>query len=152
AHAERANSLSRCGRHAEAFQDWERALALCDASGKDAIRVDRSAGLARQGDHAGATAEAANLAATQAASGPVLHRLASVYSLAGRAARQDSQLSAGDQDKLADQYATRAIEILSQAAATDYYQDAGNVATLKTDRDFEPLQSRADFQRLLEKL
>jgi hypothetical protein len=58
-------------------------------------------------------------------------------------------LSQAEQDKLAEQYACRAVELLRKAQAAGVFKDAGTVEHLKTDTKLQSLRSRQEFQKLL---
>src|SRR5262249_16043000 len=60
----RARSLTALGRHPEALAEWDRALALTDATDRARIRAGRAIAVARAGDRSRALAEAEELAGT----------------------------------------------------------------------------------------
>jgi hypothetical protein len=85
------------------------------------------------------------------------HDLASAYGNLGRlryvtgrpaAARKNGRLSQPSREKLAEQNAVRAVELLKQAHAAGYFKDAANAELLKTNKDLDPLRARADFSQL----
>jgi hypothetical protein len=84
--------------------------------------------------------------------GSVLYDLARAVSLASAAARVDGKLPGAQKDRLARQYASRAVALLSRAWAAGLFRNAGPVADLKKDTDFDPLRDRADFRKLLAEL
>jgi serine/threonine protein kinase/tetratricopeptide (TPR) repeat protein len=140
-HWGRAIALDKLGRHADAVKDWDRALALnARPQSQSMFRWQRAYSLARAGEHARAVAEANALADAKEATGNTLYNLACVCALAAAAV--------GDDAKLQDQYAARAVELLRQAVAKGY-KDAAHA---KQDKDLDALHSRSDFEKLLAEL
>jgi tetratricopeptide (TPR) repeat protein/tRNA A-37 threonylcarbamoyl transferase component Bud32 len=72
-----------------------------------------------------------------------------IYSLAARAVVNDMKLSPTERDKLAEQYAGVAVELLRRAHAGGYFNDPAKVDDLKKGSDLDPLRSRQDFTKLL---
>jgi hypothetical protein len=75
------------------------------------------------------------------------YNLACVYSLSAAAALKDARLAPAERDKLAEQYAARAVALMAQ-----HYQagiNASQLAGVKQDPDLQPLRGRADSQKLL---
>jgi serine/threonine protein kinase/tetratricopeptide (TPR) repeat protein len=136
----RAETLVVLGRNAEALKDWDRGLELADGGVRNAYRLNRAWTLARLEEHARATAESDALTESPNAPAAVFYVAACIYSLSAAAARAD--------DKLADRYATRAVELLRQAFAKGFR----DVDLLKKARDLEPLRQRKDFQKLLKEM
>jgi uncharacterized protein YciW len=133
--------LGQLARHAEAAQDWGRALELNDEPHRLAeFREQRALSLARAGKDAQAVAAADELAETKGASEDTLCGCARVCALAAAAVEGDPELQA--------QYAARAVELLRQASARGYK----DIARLKDDPDLGALRSRPDFHRLLGQL
>jgi tetratricopeptide (TPR) repeat protein len=139
------------GRRAyqDALVHWERALKFADAQNVNSLRLRRAITLAHLGEHASATAEAAEVL-----QGGFSHPLnaARVLSLSSAAVRQDAKLSESEQNRLAQQYARRAVDLLSQAQKAGYFDNPASVNRLKKDTDLEPLRSRDDFVKLVTEL
>jgi hypothetical protein len=130
-------------RHAEAVQDWERALELDDDTFRSVLQIGRAISQAHlRGDHGRALAEAAALA--QDGDGPRLEGLARLCSLASAAVAGD-KLQADETTKLQEQYACQAVQLLRQAAGKGHRDRL----YLKEGTDLAPLRRRADFQQLL---
>jgi len=136
----RALALAQLHRYADSLKDWDRAIELHEGPKRLTIRSLRALALAGVGDHVQATREADEVAAAKEATGPLLHDIACVFSLASRAVKDDA--------KLKESYATRAVELLQQAVQKGY-QD---VAHMKKDTDLDPLRQREDFQKLIREL
>jgi serine/threonine-protein kinase len=147
-HRGRARSLTALGRYREALADWDQALELDDGSARRAIRVYRALALAHTGQHDRAMAEVQDLAQDKALTPTDLYNLACAAALAADSARQDGRLSPPTREKLAEQNALRAVELLKQAHAAGFFKDPAHVELLKTDKDLDPLRARADFQQL----
>jgi len=71
------------------------------------------------------------------------------HALSATAVLKDTELAAGERDRLADQYATRAVELLSRAKARGYFSSANARDELDTAPELAPLRSRPDFQKLV---
>jgi hypothetical protein len=136
-------------QHPEALADWNLALALDTGEFRFAVRAGSAVTRARLGEHAPAMAEAADLAKAPKLSGKALYNLARVFALAAGAARQDGRLAAVDREKLAADYAPRAVELLRRAHKAGHFKAPEPLQSLKQDSDFEPLRSDAGFKGLL---
>jgi serine/threonine-protein kinase len=143
AHQGRAEALTQLGRHAQALEEWDRALAFKTGSARDELRLHRAFTLARLGEHARAAREADDLSQGKEQTGTTLYNLACVYALSSAAA---------EPDKAALQYAARAVALLAKAHAVGFFDDPANVAHVKKDSDLDPLRSRDDFQKLVREL
>ncbi len=138
AHWGRGVVLGELARHAEAVQDFDRALAVNTVPEEAALfRLGRAESLARAGDHAKALAEANILAESTDAIDATFHDLACICAAAAAAVKDDA--------KLQDQYAARAVELLRQAIAKGYK----DIEHLKKDDDLKVLREREDFKKLL---
>ena len=65
------------------------------------------------------------------------------------AIRRDASLPPSERDKLTEEYATRAVELLTKARTTGFFKDRAKVEHLKEDTDLDPLRFRSDFRQLL---
>jgi serine/threonine-protein kinase len=145
----RAEALTKLGRYAEAVQNLDRALTFYRGHAHPEFRLDRAVALARAGDHGRATAEAIDLARDTSLAAKVLFRLASVFSLSAAAARQDVKLTRSDRNRLGDEFAGRAMDLLARMRTAADFKPANFLKDLRLDKDFEPVRVRADFQKLL---
>jgi serine/threonine-protein kinase len=144
----RAIELGQLGRHAEASADWERALALTEASQRPRLGVRPALALARSGDHEHAVAEADALAKGKDNTSTMLYDLLRVYSLSIAAVRKDDGRIPAERHKAEERYAERAIELLGAARAAGHFKEAKELEGLKKDADFDALRQRADFKKL----
>jgi tetratricopeptide (TPR) repeat protein len=151
AHARRgrAEAHGQQGHHAEALKDWEEALVLDDGSCRQEMRAGRATTLARMDDHAQAVEEAKALSGQTPRTPRVLFGLACAYAAAAGAAGHDGKLSTAERDRLAAEYAARAVELLSKADKAGLFQDPGTIEDLKQESALDPLRSRDDFRKLL---
>src|SRR5262249_29851207 len=117
AYAQRAKTLTRLDRYIEGLKDWDRAIELADELKHSSLRLGRAATLAHLKEYARATAEAQDLARTPNASQDTLYAAGCAYALSVTAARQDAKLPALERDKLAERFASSAVELLRQAVA-----------------------------------
>ena len=81
-----------------------------------------------------------------------MHGLAGVYSVASAAALEDAKLPSASCERLAVQYAARALQLLIKARDTGYFKDPSVIEQLKTDADLAPLRAGEDFYKLLPEL
>jgi hypothetical protein len=137
------------GRHAEAVQDWERALEFDEGSSRDVLRLARATSLARLGEHVRATVEAKALAEDPQVSGEALCDLAIVYSLSVEAAHRDAGLTKAESEQYADRYAARAVELLAKAETIGSFKNPALVQYVKKHPDLVPISIRDDFKKWL---
>ena len=149
AHWGRARALTQLDRHAEAFKDWDRAIALDDGQESENLRCQRSLALARLNDYAKATEEATALTKAESVTLSTLYNSACIFSLSSVAAGKDSGLSQADRETLAEDYAARAIELLGKLRLTGHFKTKAKLDLLKQDSDLDPLRSRDNFKKLL---
>lgn len=136
----RALALDTLRRHAEAADDWRRAVELDSGDARAYFRLKFAEDLARSGEHSRAADEAAVLAAANALATDTLYRLASVLSLCVSAANDDAAA--------ANRYGERAVELLTRLQADGFFNQAANIDELRRDRAFDPLRGRDDFRQL----
>jgi serine/threonine protein kinase/predicted Zn-dependent protease len=136
----RAMTLAGLDRHAQALADWDRALEMDDGRYGGQLRLRRASNLLNLKDHVRATADAAGVAESPAATAEDLYNVACVYALAAR-------LAPGE-DPRSSTYAENAMESLRQAMARGYR----DLAHLQKDPDLEGLRSREDFKRVVKDL
>jgi hypothetical protein len=139
-------------RHAEALADWDRALQFDPGSSRLPFRAFRAVTLANLGEHVRATEEANALAERPGLPGGFLYQLASTFSLCVAAVAKDSDLPPAGRDKLAGQYAARAVELLMQGRDGGLFKNPSTLSYLKKDPSFAPLRGHADFHKLLQEL
>lgn len=142
----RAVLLDRQGQHAEAMQDWDRALAvqekLADDPGHElaALRLFRLASAIANG----AAPEAA-LAQVRSLTGEQRTRWAPNFA----AAQVWARLAAQGRNQPANQtsaWAAEAVACLRQARSAGYFVTKSQVHQLDLDPVWRPLRDRADFQ------
>jgi hypothetical protein len=136
------------GRHAEALSECCQLAALDKNPGRPYFHSQLALTLADAKDHARAVAEANAVAQFPSLTAYTLYNLARVYAQAGAAASHDAKLAEPERDKLAGQYAARAVELLKKAEAAGYFQHPDHWADLKKNKDLDPLRGREDFQKL----
>jgi tetratricopeptide (TPR) repeat protein len=146
----RGGLLAELGRHKQAVEDFDRALAAGLGPPSDVpCRLTRAASLARLGDHKRAMAEVETLAANSQASPDVLCNLAGVCALSAEAVRRDTGLPSAQRDTLAERYGARAVALLAKAKAAGFFKNPANRQELKNDPDLQALRTRDDFKKLL---
>ncbi len=126
----RAGTLDQLKRHAEAVDDWARAMDL--APGQEKVVYHRALMLSRVGaGRFGPALTDADLLA-KSDSTDLLYDCACVYALVHAKTRDDM-------------HAVRAVELLRQAIAKGFR----DVAQLKKDADLDSLRERDDFRQLV---
>jgi tetratricopeptide (TPR) repeat protein len=136
----RARTLTQLARHAEAAKDWVHAAELDQGRMKIFFRLQRAVSLVHSGDHSSAVAEANAVAEAKDAQADHLYDAACVCALASSSVKQDT--------KVAERYASRAVELLQQSVAKGFK----NVAHMKKDTDLDGLRGRDDFKKLMAQL
>jgi serine/threonine protein kinase/predicted RNA polymerase sigma factor len=142
-HWGRAVALSRLGRHAEAVQDWDRAIALDEGPMRLTYCLGRALTLAHAGEDSKATSAVAEVLRSGIPDAGLCYIAACVYAVA--AAHAARAAPAHTSSLRAEQHSRRAVALLRDAVARGFQ----NVADLKKDPDLEPLRARADFQQLV---
>jgi serine/threonine protein kinase/tetratricopeptide (TPR) repeat protein len=143
-HWARAIVHHRLGQYAEAVKDWDRAIALSEVPRQPGVRAARANSQVRAGQVAEAVAEVAALT-TLGPDGTGRDRwnavqwydFACIYSLASGKSADRKQ-----------EYADRAMELLSKAVKAGYK----NASHMKKNTNLDPLRGRADFKKLLGEL
>jgi tetratricopeptide (TPR) repeat protein len=143
-HAQRIDALEALAR--QGHRDGELRHLLVRA------RLAHALTLARVGEHARATAEAASIAKQESVPDGTLYDLACVYALSSVALRDATKSPSADKPPLAEQYARRAIELLAQAREAGFFKNPRWVAHLKKDTDLDALHARDDYRKLLAEL
>jgi tetratricopeptide (TPR) repeat protein len=137
-HAGRALAFAALGRHTEALQDWDRAIALSqEPEAQRRARASRTLALVHIGRTSEAVAEVALLTKSPGWTAAQLYDFACVCSLAS-----------GKDAANRESHAARAVELLRQAIANGWK----DVAHLSKDIDLDPLRMRQDFRELLASL
>ncbi len=146
----RAGALTRLERDADALKDWERAI---EFSERDAtwLQVQRARTRARLGEHRLAADEIKTLSEKlpQSTNGQLWYDLACASALAASAAGKDGALPQAERDRLAEQHAARAVELLVKARVAGHFKPASNYEMLTKEKDLDPLRARADFLKLV---
>jgi tetratricopeptide (TPR) repeat protein len=138
-----AQALMKLGRDADAVKDWDRAIELDKGRDQPRFRLWRGLALARtqKGDYAKVVADAVTLSQVKVAKDKAVYDAARVCALASAAIKKDA--------KLADQYATRAVELLGKAREAGYFKEAIDVEHMQKDSDLDSLRSRDDYNKLV---
>jgi hypothetical protein len=79
----------------------------------------------------------------------MLFNLACVYSFCCRNVRGEEKIPAADRERLAENYAVQAIQLLRKAAAAGLFKSPAYLEHLRQDIELAPIRSRSDFQNLL---
>jgi len=152
AHAGRAFALAESGQYVDAATGWKSAIELASGTQELQFRKERVQALAKAKDHATATAEADELTSRKDVSGATLYDAACVFSLSSQAVTGDQKRPEAERKRLAERYAARAVELLTQARAKGCFENAEVVEHMKKDTDLDPLHSGEDFQKFIQEL
>jgi serine/threonine protein kinase len=147
-----ALSLFQLDRHGEALKVWDRRLREYPEPLSAEHRFFRSQSLAREGDYKGAVAEAEDLVKTPDIASEDFYNLACVLALSVKAVNQDARLAQGEREQRAEEYATRAITLLTRSRDDGFFKQPGALEQFKKDADFDSIRKRADFVRFVESL
>jgi tetratricopeptide (TPR) repeat protein/tRNA A-37 threonylcarbamoyl transferase component Bud32 len=151
-HFGRGIALRELDRPAEAVSDWKRAIELSAGQADINVRLYRPPPLAYLGEHAQAASEMETLLAEGKVQPVNLYVFGYSYARCVGAAAGDTRLTSDERDQLAEQYACRAVEMLRRAQAAGYFRDPDRLARKKTNKDFNAISARPDFQKLLSDL
>jgi serine/threonine-protein kinase len=152
ARKERAEALTRLGRHKEALADWGRAIALAAPANRPWFNLYRTRAVALSGDHVGAVAVVAEIAPKASRNGEVSFLLAGVCALSSAAAAKDEKLSPDERRAAAERYAVRAVELLGRARTSNFFRVPANVARLAEGADFAAIRGRPEVAALLKEV
>jgi hypothetical protein len=81
----------------------------------------------------------------------ILYNAACTYALAANSVKKDAKRSADEQEKHFQKYSQRAMELLIDADRKRVFDGGRALKLLTTDRDFDVLRDRPDFQQLLDR-
>jgi serine/threonine protein kinase len=85
--------------------------------------------------------------------GRLLYNLARAYAATSATYRSDPELRPTDRQRLAEQYADRAVKLLDNARAAGFFaRERGHLAQLKKEKDLDPIRSRPSFRKWLTEL
>jgi tetratricopeptide (TPR) repeat protein len=152
AYAGRAGSLTNLEHDSEALADWDRSLEFTRSDLIPGSRLGRAATLAHLGNYAEAVAEADRLTPKEGHGKVYLTASARVYAAAASAAFRDPKLNSEDRRRRTEEFAARAMELLTRGYESGEFNTKAEAASLQIDRDFETLRSRADFISLLQRI
>src|SRR5262249_41978256 len=96
-----------------------------------------------------ASAEADALSGGLSVSARGLYDLACVFALCSTAAAKDANAPSADRAALEENYAARAVALLSRAHEKGYLRQRAEVEWMRKDTDLDPLRARADYRKLL---
>ncbi|HLJ96567.1 MAG TPA: protein kinase [Gemmataceae bacterium] len=153
----RADTFFLAGRCAETLADGERAMATDEGLLRPLLEFQRAFLRARiagqtkdfHGNYAGAVGAAEGLLRSVVLNGGGLCSLAGTYAVAAAGASGDQRLTPAERTARTEQYAARAVLLLTKAQASGFFIPAGRLALLREGAEFESLRARPDFQKLL---
>jgi tetratricopeptide (TPR) repeat protein len=138
-------------KFAEALKDLDRAIVLEGGLGEDRTRSERAVVLARQGQSARAVEEVNRLKGDRSKpTDRTLFNSACVHALASAAARGDPKIPPADRNRMAEDHAGRALNLLGQARAAGFFNVPVSVKELRSVKDLDSLRPRDDFKKLLD--
>ncbi len=152
-HLERATTLYAMKRYAQALPDYDEAIRWAAEEAKPRLRLQYAVvqgyDCATKGDHERAADLAQSVADRASRDGEWLFLAATVLSLDAAAVGTDARIPLPRRERLADQYAARAVRVLRLVRATGRFADPAGRALLETDEYLASLRPRDDFKQLL---
>jgi len=112
----------------------------------DALQINHLLALVRRREYGPVIDDAERLAGKKNLGAVNEYNLACVFALAITAVRADDKLPAAERDRLAGDYATRAMEMLRRSQADGFFRSPGQVKNFRIDVDLDALRPRKDFQ------
>ena len=149
--------LILCQRAERAIEELSYALAQPPELAAELLWI-RGSVLAERGNHAGAAESSEKLAGLvppkdqPAAKASNLYDAACLLSLSSSSAAGDKKLPVPKRKELAERYATRAVELLTDARVAGFFKNPENIAYTAKDPGLEALRTRADFKKFLQEL
>jgi tetratricopeptide (TPR) repeat protein len=116
------------------------------------LELERGRARARAGGYAGAAAAADRLLADPALSPFLRYQAAGLYALARAAVLKDTKQAQTERDRLAEQYANRAVGLLTALQREGHFRKKVypfHLYKLRNDHELDALRMRNDFQKLL---
>jgi tetratricopeptide (TPR) repeat protein len=151
----RGETYVKLGKGPEALRDLDGALKLLTRTDPDydMVRRSRAFALAQAGDHRQAVREVNDLERSKdEKKGELFYNLACVASLSAKAASEDRSLDEPTRRKLIDEYAGKAIDLLTKAQHEKFMADSSLVEQVTKDGDFDFIRKRPDFEEFMKQL
>ena len=133
-HWSRALAFEQLARHAEALQDWNKAVEFSPAAEQPNLRIERAFSSLRNGKMNEGVDEITELTKSSNWNAGQWYRLACAYAFAGDK----------DPDKR-EEFARRTVELLRKAVRMGFK----DVSQFRNDTNLDPLRDRDDFKMLL---
>jgi len=108
--------------------------------------------LAQQGDYRSALAIVEPIDERAPVTALNRYNLASAYARISAGVARDPSVNLSEKQRLAEDYAARALAWLAASRAAGLFAGKGNLQMLKDDRTFDSLRDRADFQKFMSQL
>jgi tetratricopeptide (TPR) repeat protein len=141
--AGRSDALLQLKRYPDALKDLDRAITLADGEQRARIRLVRAIALAHSGDHRRAVEEIEAMLGEPSFPANDVYDAACVFALAtGQETDRDT----------AEQYAQRALQLLTQAQGAGFFKAADRRGLLDNDPDLAAVRPRKDFESLRTKV
>jgi tetratricopeptide (TPR) repeat protein/predicted Ser/Thr protein kinase len=144
-----ATVLTALRRFPEAMAAWDEAIALTDADNLLFMKLYRLTTLAQTADYEQALVQLDPLAVQARTSGEALVNAARVYALAAATIGADGKLAEAERGRHAAEIARRAVENLDLARTREGSFDPVARDDLATNKEWQSLRGRPDFEKLL---
>ena len=144
---ERAPVLEQLGRHREAVADWDQAARLDAGPNRNLLRLMHARALAHAGDRAEAVRRVKRIESLPHLTAGDVYSLASVYAVFAGTVARDTARPLPERDKLAEQYARKAVALLWRANAAGWFREKAKVVAMEKEADFTLLRTREDWKR-----
>jgi tetratricopeptide (TPR) repeat protein len=151
--ATRALLLSKyLSMHDDALKEFDQALKECANEDSNWLRLWRACCLARKGAYHEAVEAAADVVKNDSREPRLDIDAACVYALADNAAAHDEKLADAEKNRIRDEFAMRAIELLEKAKTKKYFQTSTNAKQFHGNNDFGSIKDRKEFKQFVEGL
>ncbi|HTU93032.1 MAG TPA: protein kinase [Gemmataceae bacterium] len=148
----RASTWMALQEYKKALADWDRLLEVAGPPESDKNRHWRALTLTKLGDHRQAAEDVAQALRRRGISQSERYLCACVLAHALAAAQKDPHLNSEHRKQAEDEYAARAIEVLTQLRREGYFRNLLTWLGLVMDADLAALRAREDFKRWRSKL
>ena len=144
AYGNRATALSELARHSDAARDWEGALKFGPPERHTLYRESLALSLARAGEHAQAVQLAEAELLREPKSPARAYQAACIFAISVEYAKDD--------DPLREQYAARALQLLTELHSTGFFANRSNALKLQHDGELDTLRMRDDFRQFVQSI
>jgi tetratricopeptide (TPR) repeat protein len=148
----RADAHARAEQWPQALKAWDRKFEVDLRKPDGNHRTLRACALVKTGDYRRAVAEVQEVSRGWFLTDDFRYTFAEIYSWAGAVVRSDGKLPEAERDKLSEEYAGRALQLLRQIERSGYFNSPESFKSLQGDAFFSPLQGREEYRKLVQEV